>query len=170
LEIGAPGSGPVLLFPADAQVGSWLSWQGLSWRVGRRRVDVADLFRRTVLLKIGHHASHNGTLRRDRDGRDYGLELIPDGLVALIPVDQTAASKLRGWDMPYQRLYDPLKRKTRGNILRSDDGHDHELPVPRTRPETVRGAAARIKWCRSRAKKEGDSGPLYYDVTIYPDD
>jgi hypothetical protein len=170
LEVGPPGTGPVLLFPADAQVGSWLSWQTLSWRNGRQEVHIADLFRRTVLLKVGHHASHNGTLRRDSDGHAYGLELIPDGLIAMLPVDEAAAGKLRGWDMPYARLYQPLKRKTCGNILRSDDGHDFELPIPRTRPEAVSGAAAVTKWCRSRAKKENNGGPLYYDLAIFPDD
>ncbi len=68
----SPG-GKVLLFPGDAQVGNWLSWHALHWtREGEpeRSVDAADLLRRTAFYKVGHHASHNATLR------EKGLELM----------------------------------------------------------------------------------------------
>jgi beta-lactamase superfamily II metal-dependent hydrolase len=45
--------GPVLLFAADAQIGSWKSWLTLT------EFNVADLLRRTVYYKVGHHGSHN---------------------------------------------------------------------------------------------------------------
>ena len=41
-ELGSAGEGPILLFAADAQVGSWLSWRELKWRVGRRTVGVEE--------------------------------------------------------------------------------------------------------------------------------
>src|SRR5207248_3096834 len=44
--------GPVLLFPGDAQAGSWLSWSDLTWELKdgsrERTVTGADLLRRTV--------------------------------------------------------------------------------------------------------------------------
>lgn len=164
-EIGEPGEGPVLLFVGDAQVGNWLSWKGLNWQVGRRKIDMADLFRRTAVYKVGHHASHNATLRRDETGAAYGLELMPEDLIALVPVDQAAASKLRGWDMPYGPLYkDALLRKTRGNILRSDDGHDARLPIPRARYAAVPGVAG-ARW-RCGPVKKPNGKPLYYDLTL----
>jgi len=168
IELGKPGQGPVLLFVGDAQVGNWLSWRSLKWRVGRRSLDITDLLGRTLVYKVGHHASHNATLRRDDQGSDYGLELMPEGLIALIPVDQAAASKLPGWHMPYRKLYQVLKRKTRGNILRSDDGHDDSLPSPRTRAARVPGVAG-ATWRCSTAKKT-DGRPLFYDLLIDPGD
>lgn len=122
----SPG-GKVLLFPGDAQVGNWLSWQGakLHWpREGdpHHPVTAADLLRRTVLYKVGHHGSHNATLR------EKGLELMerPD-LVALLPVDEAMArrpkgSNPQGWDMPFAPLLDRLRQKTEGRVLRSDTG------------------------------------------------
>lgn len=119
IELGE--GGPVLLFPADAQVGNWESWQALSWpadpaRPGERAITADDLLRRTVLYKVGHHGSHNATLREN------GLEKMthPD-LVALIPVDEAMATK-KHWKMPFGSLYERLLAKTRGRVLRVDHG------------------------------------------------
>ncbi len=115
LAIELTDSGKVLLFPADAQVGNWLSWTDLSWTVGDRKVHAEDLLRRTVLYKVGHHGSHNATLR------DQGLEKMEsDDLVALIPVNQEMAKKKR-WNMPFPPLLERLLQKTSGRVLRIDD-------------------------------------------------
>jgi hypothetical protein len=164
-ELGASGRGPVLMFPADAQVGSWLSWQALRWDVAGRSFGAADLFARTLVYKVGHHGSHNATLKRDAVGGDYGLALMPDGLVALIPVDEAVAGKLPGWEMPFARLYEVLLEKTRGNILRSDDDHGDDLPVPRLRLSEAAGQP-RVQWRRAQAKKAEGGGPLFYDLMI----
>jgi hypothetical protein len=122
----SPG-GKVLLFPGDAQVGNWLSWHDakLHWpnpADPQSPVTAADLLRRTALYKVGHHGSHNATLR------DKGLELMeqPD-LVALLPVDEAMAHRPKGrnplgWDMPFAPLLDRLRHKTDGRILRADSG------------------------------------------------
>jgi hypothetical protein len=165
-ELGPIGRGPVLLFAADAQVGSWLSWSSLAWP-SSPVVDVASLFARTALYKVGHHASHNATLRRDADGADYGLELMPEGLIAMIPVDAAAAARLRGWHMPAPNLYDALLRKCRNNVLRSDEAPD--VNVPTQRKKTVPGCCG-IQWRRSAAAKAAGDGPLYYDVFLKPTD
>jgi hypothetical protein len=57
--------GDVLLFVGDAQVGSWLSWHELKWRVGTRTVTGPDLLKRTIFYKVGHHGSHNATLSKE---------------------------------------------------------------------------------------------------------
>ena len=91
LAIELIDSGRVLLFPGDAQVGNWLSWDSLEWQVNDRngvpsKVTVPSLLARTVLYKVGHHASHNATLR------EKGLELIESPeLVAMIPVYEEQA-------------------------------------------------------------------------------
>lgn len=126
--------GRVLLFPADAQLGNWLSWHELSWRIrdadgSLRKVQVADLLARTVLYKVGHHSSHNATVR------EQGLELMqsPD-LVALIPVDRKVAlNKNPPWHMPADALYKRLLEKTKGRVLRSDTG----WPRANQRPSSV---------------------------------
>lgn len=55
----------VLLFVADAQIGSWLSWADLEFNVpGQpRSVTATDLLNRTVFYKVGHHCSHNATAK-----------------------------------------------------------------------------------------------------------
>jgi hypothetical protein len=115
------GQTKVLLFPGDAQVGSWLSWQELHWPHDARDDDpnvvkATRLLERTAFYKVGHHASHNATLR------EKGLELMthPD-LVAMIPVNEDVAHNVKHWkNMPLPGLCDRLQTKTRGRVLRAD--------------------------------------------------
>jgi hypothetical protein len=106
----------VLLFPGDAQVGNWLSWQKLSWpdpdgNAGAT-VTVKDLFARTVLYKVGHHGSHNATLRQ------LGLEqMTAEGLQALIPVDTEFANHTKHWKMPWPDLFKRLQQRATGGIV-----------------------------------------------------
>ena len=60
LAIELVDSGKVLLFAADAQTGNWSSWKDVKWETPDVKTD--DLLARTVLYKVGHHASHNATL------------------------------------------------------------------------------------------------------------
>lgn len=117
IELGTEGK--TLLFPGDAQVGNWLSWSDLSWKVkdaaGRTRtVNIDGLLERTVFYKVGHHGSHNATLRAK------GLErMISDDLVAMIPVDRPTAESQK-WEFPYPPLWDALKQKCSGRVLLAD--------------------------------------------------
>ena len=116
-----PG-GDVLLFPGDAQVGNWLSWELLEWHVKdgatTRTVKSENLLERTVLYKVGHHASHNATLR------EKGLELMASGeLVAMIPVNRVTAKKM-DWLMPFPPLHDRLVEKTHGRVMDAELGLD----------------------------------------------
>jgi hypothetical protein len=120
--------GRVLLLPADAQLGNWQSWEKVEFSLTEadgqtRTVKAADLLKRTVFYKVGHHASHNATLK------EKGLEVMQgDDLVAMIPVD-SAVAKNKGWQMPATALYQALLDKTHGRVLRSDTGW------PGTKPE-----------------------------------
>ena len=115
----SPG-GDVLLFPGDAQVGNWLSWAELVWPKEAKPEDAnavtaERLLARTVLYKVGHHASHNATLR------DKGLELMTSPhLAAMIPVDERVAREKKKWDMPFGPLLRRLEEKTRGRVIRAD--------------------------------------------------
>ena len=124
LAIELVDSGRVLLFPGDAQIGNWLSWEPLTWQVKDRngeRVTVTthDLLARTVLYKVGHHASHNATLR------EKGLELMKSTeLAAMISVyeEQAHDQGKNGWEMPFPPLLQRLEEKTSNRVFRADHG------------------------------------------------
>ena len=108
-------NGHVLVFAADAQVGNWLSWHDQTY--GDAGTTATDLLKRAVFYKVGHHASHNATLR------DQGLELMTGGdLVAMIPVvEEVARSQgTKGWNMPYPALLGRLKVLTGDRVIRGD--------------------------------------------------
>jgi hypothetical protein len=114
--------GRVLLFPGDAQVGNWESWHAdpagtkRVWRVGDREVTAEQLLNRTVLYKVGHHGSHNATLR------EKGLEMMTDkNLAAMIPVDVYVAHEKKHWQkMPFIPLISRLAVVARGRVLQAD--------------------------------------------------
>lgn len=144
----------VLLFPADAQVGNWMSWHEHTWTVQDgdrfRDVDAQDLLARTVLYKVGHHGSHNATLR------DKGLKLMthPE-LVAMVPVDvKTAHEKKRWKKMPFLPLISDLKKRTRGRILQVDQ------PLSVSPPDGV--SPELWKEFLERTREE----PLYFQLTV----
>lgn len=111
----SPG-GHVLLFPGDAQVGNWLSWDDVTWAGKYEKVTAKDLLAKTVLYKVGHHGSHNATLK------EQGLErMTSSNLAALIPVDCKMAAKKK-WRMPYKPLWDRLTELTGGRVVLADKG------------------------------------------------
>jgi hypothetical protein len=128
-ELGDPGSGKVLLFAADAQVGNWLSWGTLSWTVnppGQPPMTITskDLLSRVVFFKVGHHGSHNATLAAQ------GLDLMTDSrLVSMISVNHDQAVKKRWPGMPFLPMLQVLTNHTRGRVLRIDNP-----PPPRVKP------------------------------------
>lgn len=142
IELGdTPGQGEVLLFAADAQVGNWLSWQSLVWDLGGgARTTGPDLLGRTVVYKVGHHASHNATLSAQ------GLELMQRLSVALICIDEVMAHVKRWLGMPFPALLAALDKHTGGRVLRSDK------PIPDVATNAVKGG--------------GPTGDDYYEVSI----
>lgn len=108
------GNGDVLLFAADAQVGNWLSWQDLKWKVDGKEVTGPDLLERTIFYKVGHHGSHNATLR------ELGLEKMTSLKLAFVPVDKKMAVKKRWNAMPLNSLMKRLNEKTKECVVRID--------------------------------------------------
>jgi hypothetical protein len=115
----------VLLFAADAQVGNWLSWHELEWPrddPDAEPMKVEDLLGRTVLYKVGHHGSHNATLKAK------GLEMMDSvDLVAMLPVDEAWAKDTQDWEHPAEKLYQRLRERCRGRIIRSDEIPDGDV-------------------------------------------
>ncbi len=135
----------VLLFAGDAQAGNWLSWHDVTFAnengASGQPITGTDLLRRTVLYKVGHHGSHNATLR------EKGLEMMQNPeLVAMLPVDEDQA-KVKGWAMPFPPLLERLNQKTRGRVIRADSG----LPQ---KPESV-PAAEWKEFLVNAGQKEG---------------
>jgi hypothetical protein len=143
LAIEIVATGRVLLFAADAQVGNWRSWKDVTFPVppgspqGTAAVTGADLLKRTVFYKVGHHGSRNATLSKN------GLELMtsPD-LVAFIPTDEEMAKKVRWTDIPATKLLSELRRRTSGRVIQSDSAWIQVAGRPKEVAET--GALKKI--------------------------
>ncbi|MDZ4286371.1 MAG: hypothetical protein U0984_00340 [Prosthecobacter sp.] len=126
LAIERISDGRVLLFPADAQEGNWLSWHDLPTPLtytsggATHQTTAEELLKKTVFYKVGHHSSHNAT------AKDKGLVMMKktEELVAFIPVDRAVALKKgsKGWKMPATALYRALLEQCQGRVARSDIG------------------------------------------------
>jgi hypothetical protein len=113
--------GRTLIFPGDAQIGNWLSWDDVTFKNGAGStvpMTSKKLLNRAVFYKVGHHGSHNATRK------EGGLEEMTSGdLMAMIPTDETFAltqSPPHGWKMPFHDLYVALKEYTNSRIARAD--------------------------------------------------
>jgi len=113
----------VLLFPGDAQVGNWLSWDEIrEWTLlddvsaSQKQADIPDLLKRTVFYKVGHHGSHNATLK------ERGVERMRDDqtLTAFVPVSEAVAGNI-GWKrMPLPEMLNALTARAPGRVVFPD--------------------------------------------------
>lgn len=137
LAIAIEVGNKVLLFPGDAEFGSWASWHNLKWPERDQSSEAAtakhlteDLLNRTVFYKVAHHLSHNGTAKR------LGLELMKHpGLAAMATLDYDTIND--GWTrtMPNRAIIDELLVKTKGRLMiMSEKGlfYDSNEEVPLT--------------------------------------
>jgi beta-lactamase superfamily II metal-dependent hydrolase len=90
-----------LLFPGDAQWGTWQAVLGdPAWR---------ELLRKTTFYKVGHHGSHNAT------PPEFVAELLPKGCIAMVPVRPVPQ-----WEaIPKKELLAALGKRSR-KVIRSD--------------------------------------------------
>ena len=161
LAFELPTSKQVLLFAADAQVGNWLSWHDQDYKApGGRTVTAADLLGRTTLYKVGHHGSHNATLK------EKGLELMTHpGLVAMLPVEADGVTRLRYGQMPLKSLLKALGEKTEGRILRLDEAWSGNK-APGTWKTQGISAALSTETITVGAKGNTARRPLYMELTL----
>lgn len=117
-----PKARKILLFVADAQVGNWLSWDTIpAWQsvegaqpAQAGKPNIEELFSRAVFYKVGHHGSHNATLKAK------GVERMPaDGrMTAFVPVSVEVARQLKNWcRMPLDTMLDALSMRTHGKVV-----------------------------------------------------
>jgi hypothetical protein len=157
----------VLLFVGDAQAGNWRSWESRKWDVKEkdgetRTVTSADLLKRTIFYKVGHHGSHNATLR------DKGLELMKsDRLAAFIPVDTDVAHEVKGWEhMPLPAIRERLEKKC-AVIFQSDKATLEKRKVPGTRwKASTKKFEVRMKNKRTKKMKTVRKEFLYTDYFV----
>jgi hypothetical protein len=128
-------TGRVMLFVGDAQVGNWLSWKDVQWKVGNKTISGHDLLGRTVFYKVGHHGSHNATLKQN------GLELMtsPD-LSAFIPTNKIDAKRVHWGEMPFEPLLVDLMARAHDRVIRADDPWlKQAAPQPDFAPGAIKG-------------------------------
>jgi hypothetical protein len=119
LAIEFGDDGKVLLFPGDAEYGSWDSWHRIPWKQkgivkkdGKEIHFTEDLLNRTVFYKVAHHLSHNGTAQRQ------GLEMMKStDLAAMATLDYSVINE--GWmsTMPNRALIKELLTRTKGRLM-----------------------------------------------------
>jgi hypothetical protein len=178
LAIERIADGKVLLFPADAQEGSWLSWHGdtMKWKVTsgaeQGTVKASDLLARTVFYKVGHHSSHNATAK----GKGLEMMQMPKELTAFIPVDRAVALKRNpkgSWKMPAKSLYRRLLEKCNGRVMRSDIGWAKPptaAGVDKTVEKEFVGMAKNEEWAAWKKAQDAAThvtvDPLFIDFVL----
>jgi beta-lactamase superfamily II metal-dependent hydrolase len=130
VAIELPTSKKVLLFVGDAQRGSWVSWDDQTWERENgeeiEEISAKDLLGRTVLYKVGHHGSHNATLKGRADSDYPNLNWMAQGdfsdsFVAMIPANsEWAYNKFRPWIHPLPSIKQALVRKAKGRVFQTD--------------------------------------------------
>lgn len=180
LAFDVPGSDKMLLFVGDAQVGNWLSWHTITgWRpVGdaspqnpparnKNQTLMENLLGRVAFYKVGHHGSHNATIRQK------GLELMthPD-LMAYIPVSIPVAQDLMGYcPMPFYPVVRRLQEKTKGRVFLAngkavDQPPTEKKPGPLHRAAGVTPAKTELGPIVQDGKTLEGASPLYLEITV----
>ena len=124
LAIEFEESGKVMLFPGDAEFGSWKSWHNIDWQaMAGIDVSTSDLLNRVVFYKVPHHLSHNGT------AKSLGLNMMtsPD-LCTMVPLDYDVISPSWKSTMPSRMILKELLEKTKGRtIVMNEKGLYYDL-------------------------------------------
>jgi hypothetical protein len=128
--------GKVLLFVGDAQAGNWRSWSDGEFDDDsgdddeghdKAKVTTIDLLGRTVVYKVGHHGSHNATMKgKAGSGRPSLAEMAKGAsaneFVAMITaVEAWAHQKPKpDWNHPLPAIKQALVEKAGGRVLQTD--------------------------------------------------
>jgi len=135
LAIEFTDSEKVLLFPGDAEYGSWESWHEIEKWKPKKATDkhfVEDLLNRTVFYKVGHHLSYNGTALQK------GIMMMEhEDLVSMATLDRNRISK--GWKstMPNKLLMQELIKRCKGKCFIMDEFEISNGPSKTLNPKTL---------------------------------
>jgi hypothetical protein len=141
-----------LLFAADAQTGNWVSWWDVKFD---NNLSIDNLLAKTVFYKVGHHGSHNATLK------DALEKMTHDELVAMIPVHKKDPNitKPNGWKMPAKNLYKRLKEKTNYRVIRMEDGFADDC-------DPTKNPLAKAAWKKLTSQPIAKEGALYQEFEV----
>lgn len=152
--------GKVLLFVGDAQAGNWRSWSDGTFDDDGAEVTAENLLARTVLYKVGHHGSHNATMKAKAAAGRASLAGMAQGahateFVAMITaVEAWARQKPKpDWNHPLPAIKQALVEKAGGRVLQTDS----------SLPDKPVGAGAADWQAFSNRVTET---PLYFDLMI----
>ena len=167
LAIEFTDTGRVLLFPGDAEIGSWVSWHDINWKEiegPQSTTTTENILRNTVFYKVAHHLSNYGT------SKTKGLNLMthPD-LVSFATLDYDVI--LSGWrnTMPNRALLKELINKTKGRLVVMNP-NDLYLDKDKKRPLEKELMAKRKEMSKSEKKQfDKDYTPhaLYEEIVIH---
>jgi hypothetical protein len=174
MAIEFEASGRVMLFPGDAEFGSWKSWHTIPWTGKGRDEDkhlTEDLLNRTVFYKVAHHLSHNGT------AKSIGLEMMNHkNLVSMASLDYKKISN--GWKstMPNRAIINELLKRTKGRLILMNDedifyDFDDQIKLEDKILEAREKMTSSEKRNFSRSFKKhkpasADNKVLYYDYSV----
>ncbi len=162
LAIQFADSERVLLFPGDAELGKWLSWQDPvnTWSIKKdnstKTVKADYLLENTVFYKVGHHLSQNGTAKAQ------GLEKMKSrDFSAMATLDFKKINT--GWlnTMPNDMLGAELIRKTKGKLFFVGD---RKKIVPNIRTERVSVSKSHLKTLEKVNEKF--DGKVFIEVEV----
>lgn len=115
LAIESVATGKVLLFPGDAEYGSWESWHQIKkWeKKGKNGKHLTeDLLNRTIFYKVGHHLSYNGT------ALEKGILMMEsDELAAMATLDRKNIAEKWKSTMPNKLLLKELIKRCQGRVF-----------------------------------------------------
>jgi len=152
-------SGVVVLLPADAQSGNWMSWHKPDVVAAFKKAggkETKELLANTVFYKVGHHSSHNGTASVS------GLELMTNNnLVAFIPLVQDKVPAAWGGpkNFPGPKLYPRIIAGAKGRVVRTDQGLVSDATAGALRKKLSAADQADFK----KRYRQGDN---YFEYTI----
>lgn len=169
LAIEFEDSKKVMLFPGDAEYGSWKSWHEIKWK-GVKPVEkdihfTEDLLRRTVFYKVAHHMSHNGTAER------LGLNMmVHNDLAAMATLNYDSIAPKWKNTMPNREMLQELLDKTKGRVMIMKDS-DLFFDFKEKEPLPGRIAAAQKKMNATEKKKYKqdyfrEKNNLYVEYTV----
>ena len=154
-----------LLFVGDAQVGNWLSWHEIKPEDWNRkggdailaRPTAEEILNKTAVYKVGHHGSHNATLKEN------GLEMMTSEPIAFVPTSRKIPQIYSdpAWPIPLKGLVTRLKEVTSNQVI-----FPHQAPSSLQNGAEIEFAQEKLPEMRRDGRRIESTVPLWRQVRI----
>lgn len=156
----------VMLFPGDAEFGSWESWHKIDWgnlKGSDNKHFTEDLLNRTIFYKMSHHNSHNGTAKKK------GLKMMTHkDLSAMVTLDYDVISN--GWKstMPNAGILEDVLAKTKGRFMvMNEEGLFYDADKTVKLKDQIAAEKKKLSKTEKDAfEKAYKEEPLYLEFTV----